>query len=149
MMGYVLAGGVDLLSGAGLVEQQESFLGKLALHLVVFAILLIRSSADLEKYKGLIDEVGRAGGLWTVAGLAGFGFSGSGVGWGLKVGAPTARSTRGPSTLHAAHTGGLAWLLIRTVAHAQPAWYVVCARAWLGTGLRRGGQQRTRGHTLV
>lgn len=28
MMGYVLAGGVDLLTGAGLVDQQESFFGK-------------------------------------------------------------------------------------------------------------------------
>jgi hypothetical protein len=56
MMGYVLAGLVDLMSGAGLVEQQESFLGKLALHLCVFGILLIRTSSDLDKYKNLIDE---------------------------------------------------------------------------------------------
>ena len=56
MMGYVLAGAVDLISGAGLVDQQESFFGKLALHLTVFAILLVRSTADLDKYKGLIDE---------------------------------------------------------------------------------------------
>ena len=56
MVGYVLAGLVDLMSGAGLVEQQESFLGKLALHVCVFGILLIRTSSDLEKYKGLIDE---------------------------------------------------------------------------------------------
>ncbi|GLC39004.1 hypothetical protein PLESTB_001772400 [Pleodorina starrii] len=56
MMGYVLALFVDSLTGAGLLEQQESFLGKLALHICVFAILLVRSSADLDKYKGLIDE---------------------------------------------------------------------------------------------
>lgn len=56
MLGYVLAGAVDLLSGAGLVEQQESFLGKLALHVCVFAVLLVRSTADLDKYKNLIDE---------------------------------------------------------------------------------------------
>lgn len=56
MMGYVLAIFVDSLTGAGLLEQQESFLGKLALHVCVFAILLVRSSADLDKYKGLIDE---------------------------------------------------------------------------------------------
>lgn len=56
MMGYVLAGLVDLVSGAGLVDQQESFLGKLALHICVFGILLVRSTADLDKYKGLLDE---------------------------------------------------------------------------------------------
>ena len=56
MLGYVLAGAVDLLSGAGLVDQQESFLGKLALHVCVFGVLLIRNTTDLEKFKGLIDE---------------------------------------------------------------------------------------------
>ncbi|KAG2436638.1 hypothetical protein HXX76_006166 [Chlamydomonas incerta] len=56
MMGYVLALFVDSLSGAGLIEQQESFLGKLALHVCVFAILLVRTTTDLDKYKGLIDE---------------------------------------------------------------------------------------------
>ena len=56
MMGYLFAGVIDLISGAGLVDQQESFLGKLALHITVFAILLVRSTADLDKYKGLIDE---------------------------------------------------------------------------------------------
>lgn len=35
MMGYLLAGLVDLATGAGLVEQQESFLGKLMLHVTV------------------------------------------------------------------------------------------------------------------
>ncbi|GLI60081.1 hypothetical protein VaNZ11_002112 [Volvox africanus] len=56
MMGYVLALFVDSLTGAGLLEQQESFLGKVALHICVFAILLVRTSSDLDKYKGLIDE---------------------------------------------------------------------------------------------
>lgn len=56
MLGYVLAGVVDLIGGAGLVDQQESFLGKLALHLCVFGVLLVRNSADLDKYKNLIDE---------------------------------------------------------------------------------------------
>ena len=56
MVGYLLAGIVDLISGAGLVDQQESFLGKLALHICVFGILFVRSTADLDKYKGLIDE---------------------------------------------------------------------------------------------
>lgn len=56
MLGYVLAGLVDMISGAGLVDQQESFLGKLALHVCVFGVLLVRSSSDVEKYKNLIDE---------------------------------------------------------------------------------------------
>ncbi|KAG2497717.1 hypothetical protein HYH03_004453 [Edaphochlamys debaryana] len=56
MMGYVLALGVDGLTGAGLLDQQDSFLGKVALHICVFAILLIRTQSDLDKYKGLIDE---------------------------------------------------------------------------------------------
>ncbi|KAG7669087.1 hypothetical protein Ndes2526B_g00812 [Nannochloris sp. 'desiccata'] len=56
MMGYVLAAFVDMLTGAGLVDQQESFLGKVALHVCVFGILLIRNSSDIQKFKGLIDE---------------------------------------------------------------------------------------------
>jgi hypothetical protein len=56
MVGYVLAGLVDLVSGAGLVDQQESFLGKLALHICVFGILLVRTTSDLDKYKNLLDE---------------------------------------------------------------------------------------------
>jgi hypothetical protein len=35
---------------------QESFLGKLLLHVAVFGILLIRSSEDVSKYKNLFDE---------------------------------------------------------------------------------------------
>jgi hypothetical protein len=42
MMGYVLALLVDKLSGASLAEQQGSFLGLLALHVTVFAILAVR-----------------------------------------------------------------------------------------------------------
>ena len=42
MIGYVLAYFVDSWTGAGLYDQQNSFLGKLALHLVVFAILIFR-----------------------------------------------------------------------------------------------------------
>lgn len=56
MMGYVLALFVDKLTGAGLIDQQESFLGKVALHVCVFAILLFRTSSDVEKYKNLVDE---------------------------------------------------------------------------------------------
>lgn len=56
MVGYLMAALVDLVSGAGLVEQQESFFGKLALHICVFGILLVRSTSDLQKFKGLLDE---------------------------------------------------------------------------------------------
>lgn len=56
MMGYLLAGVVDLMSGSGLVDQQESFFGKLALHVVVFGILLVRNTSDIDKFRGLIDE---------------------------------------------------------------------------------------------
>lgn len=56
MLGYVLALFVDKLSGAGLLDQQESFLGKLALHICVFGVLLVRNVKDLDGYKNLIDE---------------------------------------------------------------------------------------------
>lgn len=56
MLGYVLAIFVDKLSGAGLIDQQESFFGKLALHICVFGVLLIRNVGDIEKFKNLIDE---------------------------------------------------------------------------------------------
>ena len=47
---------VDLFSGAGLVDQQNSLFGKILLHVVVFGVLVIRSPGDLQKYKGLLDE---------------------------------------------------------------------------------------------
>lgn len=56
MVGYFLALVVDQLSGAGLLDQQNSFLGKVALHISVFGILLFRSTGDIEKYKNLLDE---------------------------------------------------------------------------------------------
>ena len=46
MVGYFLAYFVDSWTGAGLYDQQNSFLGKLALHLVVFAILIFRCSTN-------------------------------------------------------------------------------------------------------
>lgn len=36
MLGYFLALGVDKLTGVGLLDQQESFLGKVVLHVAVF-----------------------------------------------------------------------------------------------------------------
>ncbi|KAL4854134.1 Light-harvesting complex-like protein 3 isotype 1 [Chlorella vulgaris] len=56
MVGYVLALGVDQLTGVGLLDQQNSFFGKVLLHVAVFGILLIRSSSDVDRFKGLIDE---------------------------------------------------------------------------------------------
>lgn len=56
MLGYFAALGVDQLTGAGLLDQQNSFLGKVALFLTVLAVLALRNSSDLEKYKGLLDE---------------------------------------------------------------------------------------------
>ncbi len=55
-VGYFLALFVDQLTGAGLLDQQNSFLGKLALHVVVFGVLLLRTNGDLDKYKNLLDE---------------------------------------------------------------------------------------------
>lgn len=56
MLGYVLAIFVDKLSGAGLIDQQESFLGKLALHICVFGVLIVRNVSDIDSIKNLIDE---------------------------------------------------------------------------------------------
>jgi len=43
-------------TGLGLLDKQNSFLGKVLLHVAVFGILLIRSSSDIDKFRGLIDE---------------------------------------------------------------------------------------------
>jgi hypothetical protein len=56
MVGYFMALVVDQLTGYGLLDQQNSFLGKLLLHLTVFGILLVRTTSDLDKYKNLLDE---------------------------------------------------------------------------------------------
>ena len=56
MIGYVLALVVDQLSGVGVLDQQNSFLGKVLLHITVFGLLLIRTSTDVSKYKNLFDE---------------------------------------------------------------------------------------------
>eukprot|EP00775_Hariotina_reticulata_P010990 gene10990-11144_t len=56
MVGYFAALVVDQLTGYGLLDQQNSFLGKVLLHLTVFGVLLVRTTADLDKYKNLLDE---------------------------------------------------------------------------------------------
>jgi len=65
MIGYVLALFVDQLSGAGLLDQQNSFLGKVALHIVVFGVLFVQSSKDLQKYKDLLDEATNYDAQWN------------------------------------------------------------------------------------
>jgi hypothetical protein len=67
MVGYFMALIVDQLSGYGLLDQQNSFLGKLLLHVVVFGVLLVRSTADLEKYKNLLDEATFYDRQWNAA----------------------------------------------------------------------------------
>ena len=64
MVGYLAAGVVDLLGGGGLVDQQESFLGKLALHAVVFGVLLVRNTKDIGTLNGLADEATFYDGQW-------------------------------------------------------------------------------------
>ncbi|GBF97569.1 hypothetical protein Rsub_10170 [Raphidocelis subcapitata] len=66
MVGYVLALVVDQLTGVGLLDQQNSFVGKVLLHVAVFGILLIRTSSDLNKYKGLLDEATFYDSQWTL-----------------------------------------------------------------------------------
>lgn len=56
MLGYAAALVVEQFSGAGLLDQQNSFLGKLLLHITVFGVLLIREVSDVEGYKNLLDE---------------------------------------------------------------------------------------------
>ena len=51
MVGYAIAWFVDSLSGWGLVDQQNSFLGKFLLHIAVFAILIFRNLEAIPKYK--------------------------------------------------------------------------------------------------
>ena len=43
-------------TGAGLADQQGSFLGLLALHLTVFGILLFRTSDSIPAFKNLLEE---------------------------------------------------------------------------------------------
>ena len=59
MLGYVLAYVVDSLTGAGIADQQNSFLGKLALHVCVFGVLLFRTSAASNTFKARAGAEGR------------------------------------------------------------------------------------------
>jgi len=67
MVGYFAALLVDQLSGYGLLDQQNSFFGKLLLHVTVFGVLLIRNTADIAKFKNLLDEATFYDKQWNAA----------------------------------------------------------------------------------
>jgi hypothetical protein len=56
MIGFVASYGVDALTGAGVVDQMGSSLGKLSLFLSVISIALVRNASDIAKYRNLISE---------------------------------------------------------------------------------------------
>ena len=56
MVGYALGYVVDALTGHGLVDQQNSFLGKVLLNVTVVGLLVYRNNAALPAYKNLLDE---------------------------------------------------------------------------------------------
>ncbi|QDZ21197.1 light-harvesting complex-like protein [Chloropicon primus] len=56
MVGYFMALVIDGLTGTGLWDQQNSFLGKVALNIAVIGIMFIGSTKDLDKFKGLWSE---------------------------------------------------------------------------------------------
>lgn len=56
MVGYFAALLIDGAGGAGLWEQQNSFFGKVLLHVTIIGIMLVRNVKDIDKFKGLLDE---------------------------------------------------------------------------------------------
>merc|ERR1719409_1339647 len=56
MVGYFMALVIDGLTGTGIWDQQNSFLGKVALNVAVIGIMFIGSTSDLGKLKGLWEE---------------------------------------------------------------------------------------------
>ena len=56
MVGYFLALVIDGMTGTGIWDQQNSFLGKVALNIAVIGIMFIGSTKDLDKFKGLWSE---------------------------------------------------------------------------------------------
>ena len=56
MVGYFMALVIDGLTGTGIWDQQNSFLGKVALNVAVIGIMFIGSTSDLDKLKGLWEE---------------------------------------------------------------------------------------------
>lgn len=56
MLGYAAALIVDQFTGATLLDQQNSFLGKLLMFVTILGVLLFREVGDFSKYKNLLDE---------------------------------------------------------------------------------------------
>jgi len=56
MIGYVMGLFVDQLTGVGLVEQQDSFFGKILLFATVFGCAFIRETEQVQNIKNLVDE---------------------------------------------------------------------------------------------
>lgn len=56
MVGYGVGYLVDSATGAGLVDQQNSFLGKLLLFLTVLGVLLIRKNSDVANLRTIAKE---------------------------------------------------------------------------------------------
>jgi hypothetical protein len=56
MVGYFMALFVDQLTGVGLLDQQNSFFGKVLLHVCVFGILLVRCALGFEAAAGARGE---------------------------------------------------------------------------------------------
>lgn len=51
MLGYVMALLVDQATGVGIADQQDSFFGKVLLHVAVFGCLFIREVSQVEDLK--------------------------------------------------------------------------------------------------
>ena len=56
MLGFMAAYFVDALTGAGVVAQSDSFLGKLAMWGVFAGVAFVRTTKDWEQYRSLLKE---------------------------------------------------------------------------------------------
>lgn len=56
MLGYASAYLVDAATGVGLVDQTNSFFGKLLLFITVLGVLLIRKNSDAANLRNLAQE---------------------------------------------------------------------------------------------
>ena len=56
MVGYFLGYLVDLASGHGLVDQHDSFLGKLLIFVTIVGVLVVRKNSDLAELQALVAE---------------------------------------------------------------------------------------------
>lgn len=65
MLGFAAAYVVDSLSGAGLVDQTNSFFGKVFMWVTFVGVALIRTTSDLDKFKGLLKEATFYDNQWT------------------------------------------------------------------------------------